>query len=154
MECFWILCRNVANRIQELVNAQAALTCEIQVLRGAHKGSRLSLHRRAQGAEVACRLRSEEEKRLLSMLGNGNNNAFFAYLPRPRFGFCKPVIWWRIGGSLKKCNGQQVVHGLVIGKSGMNPKPIAGLQIGHLGYWQSLARSRHVHLYPRTGKVE
>ncbi len=154
MECFWILCRNIANRIQILVDAQTALTCEIQVLCGAHKGSRLSLDRRAQRAEVASSLWSEEEQSLLGMLGNGNNNAFFAYLPRPCFGFCEPVVRWRIGGSLKKCNDQQVVYGLVIGKRRVNPKPVAGLQIGYFGDWQSFARSRYVHLYPRPGKVE
>ena len=154
MKRFGIVGWNLADFIQKFLYPQSALACEIQVLSSAHKCSRLSLYCRAQGAEVARCLRGQKEKSLLCVLRHRDNDALFTYLPRPSFSFCKPLVWGRICRTLKKCNRQHVMHGLIVRKRRVHPKPITGLQIRHFGNRQSFASSRYVYLYPWPGKIK
>jgi hypothetical protein len=62
----------------------------------------------AQGSEVAAGFRGEKEQRLLSFVGNDDEDALFADGAVPGFDALVPVGRRRIGGSAKKGDDEDV----------------------------------------------
>ena len=126
----------------------------IQILRSANENARASADGAAQRTEIATGFGREENQRLLSVLRNGDDDSLFLNRLGPRFCFREPILRRRVCRSAQKRDDQQVARGLIVGKIGMQPQAIAGLQIRDLRDRQRLAVARDLHLDARAEQIE
>ena len=126
--------------------AHAVQARGLQILGGADKGAGPPAHGRAQGAEIAARLRGQKDHGLLRFGGNGDKHAFFAHFAGPGFDAGKPLRRRRISDPAQERDDQYIMRGLALGKVGMNPEPVAGQQAGNLADGQRDLSPLHMNI--------
>ncbi len=126
----------------------------LQVLRCPDKRARPVVYRLAQRGEIPRCLRSQEEQGLFRFRRNHDKHTLLPRRVFPRFYPAKPVIRRRIRCAAQKGNNQYVMRRLRRRQVGMDPEPVARLQIRHLRNRERLPISLHVHidLWPRQVK--
>ena len=136
------------------LKAHALPAGSLEVLCGADKSAGPAADGVAEGVEVASGLWREEDEGLLGLIGNGNEYALFARLAAPGFDAGKPLRRGRVGGAAQEGDDQDEVSGLALGKVGMNPKAVAGKQIGRLRDGQSDRAALDVHVDLGSSEIE
>jgi len=76
------------------------------------------------------------------------------YSLAPGFHAREPRFRRRVGGSSKKGDDHQITYRLAIGKIGVYPKTISGLEMRDLSYRQSNAFALHSNFDLGTNQIE
>ena len=125
----------------------------IEILRGAHESSGASANGSDQRFEVSAGLWSQENEKLLGILGNCDLQPATT-LSIPGLGGIKPAFRGRIGCAAQKHRNEEVMHRL----SGREVRPdrqlVARGEIRHLGNRQGLARVGHFDFEAGAGQIE
>ena len=93
-------------------------------------------------------------ERLLRFLRNDDEDAFVADLLVPGLGAGEPVFGRLVGRAAQEGDDQQVMYRLAVGEVGMDPKAVAGDEVGHRGDGQRLAGALHANVDFRAGEVK
>ena len=126
----------------------------LQILGGAHKGAGTIVHGLAKGAEVSSGLGHQENQRLLSLLRHGNEDTLVARFPGPGFYAGEPVGRRGIGGPAQEGDDQDVMRRLALGEIGVDPKTVAGEQIGNLAHRKRDLAPLDVYINFGSGQIE
>ena len=126
----------------------------LQVLGSPHKSARPSLDSFLQRAEIAARLRSKKQHRLLRFRRNHNKNTLFPNFPRPGLHSPEPVSRRRIGRPAKERHDQHVVRRLGRRQVRVNPQPVPRKQARHLRNRQRNPIPLNVNIHLRPHQIK
>jgi len=144
----------LADGVEEFLQALTIEAGLLQVLCGANEGSGLAANGGAKRAEGATGVRGEEYESFFGLVGNGDKDAFVADGVGPRLDSSEPGIWRRIRRTTQEGNDHQIADRLTLGKIGVNPQAVSGLQTGDLGNRESYTGALDTNLNLWAGEVE
>ena len=134
--------------------AHAVPACSFKVLGGADEGAGAVVDGLAEGAEVAAGLRGEEDQGLLGLRGNVDEDALLTRGAGPGFDAGEPVEGRGVGGAAQEGYNENEMSGLAFRQVGMDPKAIAGQEIGHLADGKGDIASFDVNIHLGTGQIK